>query len=116
MYCDIRLRLIDSNSDNETHVGIGPGLIQLLEEINEAHKVSIAASKMEMSLSKCWKIIRSFEKSTGKILVESISGGAGGGKTSLTPYALNLIETFRQIEEVAYKEANAELDKIVNNL
>ena len=111
MYTDIRLRIIDCKDKDLSHIGIGPGLVELLEEIEVCKSVTKASEKMGMSISKCWRIIKSAEKNRGRKLTQSISGGTDGGQTLLTDYAKTIVRIFRQIEEETYKTANRELEK-----
>ena len=54
---------------------IGPGLVALLEEIADSSSVMQACTKMEISYSKAWKLIRQAEDGLGCQLVNRKSGG-----------------------------------------
>lgn len=63
----------------------GPGVATLMHLIAEYGSIQAAAKHMEMSYSKAWKIIRRAEEELGFALVASKNGGAGGGKSVLSP-------------------------------
>jgi len=78
---------------------IGPGLVALLEEIEDSSSVMEACSRMEISYSKAWKLIRQAEEGLGKQLVIRKSGGNNGGKAELTDFAKSFIRKFRKTEK-----------------
>lgn len=101
---------------NKSPLGIGPGLIELLEETQESGTVSKAAAKMKMSYSKAWKILKEAENGCGHKLLESESGGSSGGVSVLTDYAQKLIKVFREIEEKTYTAANGALNQLQSQI
>ena len=78
---------------------IGPGLVALLEEIADSSSVMEACSRMEISYSKAWKLIRQAEESLGQKLVLRKSGGSKGGAAELTDSAKDFIRKFRKTEK-----------------
>ena len=90
---------------------IGPGLISLLKEIAASSSVMEAASHMEISYSKAWKLIREAERSLECKLVIRKSGGSGGGRAEVSEEGRFLIENFRkterQIKDFARKKMQA---------
>lgn len=102
--CTVKLVL------GENEIIIGPGTISLLEMIQASTSVLEAASDMDISYSKAWKLIRQAEKSLGKTLVSRKSGGPGGGKAEITPDGKALIKAFRKTEKQvqAFAEKAAE--------
>ncbi len=84
----------------------GPGVADLLSAIDKYGSVSRAASSMDLSYSKAWLMIKKSEKGFDKKLTERISGGVGGGKTTLTTDGRKLIEDYRLYYERLQSEAD----------
>ncbi len=101
MYCDVKLRLVNGRGHD-----IGPGIIEILEEVEETGSVLKAARKVRISYSKALNILKKAETGSGRALVVSRSGGANGGSSILTDYAKDLIRVFRDMEESCYRTAN----------
>ena len=78
---------------------IGPGLVSLLEEIAGSSSVMDACSRMDISYSKAWKLIRQAEECLGEQLVLRKSGGSRGGAAELTGFAKGFIKNFRKTEK-----------------
>ncbi len=100
MYCDIRLRFVTGTMHD-----IGPGVIELLEEINFSGSVLEASRRTKMSYSKALKILKNAELGCKNELIQSRSGGAKGGSSVLTEYAKNLVKVYREIENATYATA-----------
>lgn len=87
----------------------GPGVTELLHDINECQSLRASAQNMKISYSKAWKIIHNAEQQLGFSLVESTTGGASGGGSKLTDQAIrllaaydNMMEEIRQLQEVLF--------------
>lgn len=76
----------------------GPGIAQLLERVEEHHSLRAAAISMHMAYSKAWSIIRTSEASLGFPLLESVTGGKGGGGAILTEQARSMLARYRQYQ------------------
>jgi len=63
---------------------LGYGRIVLLERIREYGSITKAAQSMEMSYRHAWELIDSMNRQAKKPLVESATGGKGGGGARLT--------------------------------
>lgn len=78
--------------------------VRLLEAVHETGSISAAASKMGVSYRRAWDKIHECEERLGVKLVDTQTGGEGGGGSQLTPAALDYIRRFRQftsgLEEV----------------
>ena len=80
----------------------------LLELVDEAQSVRTACARMQMSYSSGWNLIRRLESQLSMTLIERSQGGAGGGKSSLTPEGKRLTEAYRSYL-AAVKDAAADL-------
>ena len=57
----------------------GPGVAELMKQVQIHHSLRSAALAMEMAYSKAWRIIRNAEKGFGCKLLSSTIGGRNGG-------------------------------------
>ena len=73
---------------------LGPGVGQLLQAVQELHSLRAAALSMDMAYSKAWTIIKNSEKALGFSLLDSTTGGKGGGGAALTPEGARLLRAY----------------------
>lgn len=69
----------------------GPGVAQLLHAVQELHSLRAAALSMDMAYS---TIIKNSEKALGFSLLDSTTGGKGGGGAALTPEGARLLRAY----------------------
>lgn len=91
---------------------IGPGKIRLLELIRSTGSISAAAREMEMSYRRAWLLIEEINTALKMPVVQTSTGGSGGGGAVLTPLGEMLIATYREIEA----EATAIVEKRIESL
>ena len=72
----------------------GPGVAQLLHAVQELRSLRAAALSMDMAYSKAWTIIKNSEKALGLSLLDSTTGGKGGGGAALTPEGARLLRAY----------------------
>ena len=72
----------------------GPGVAQLLHAVQELHSLRAAALSMDMAYSKAWTIIKNSEKALGFSLLDSTTGGKGGGGAALTPEGARILRAY----------------------
>lgn len=72
----------------------GPGVAQLLHAVQQLHSLRAAALSMDMAYSKAWTIIKNSEKALGFSLLDSATGGKGGGGAALTPEGARLLRAY----------------------
>jgi molybdate transport system regulatory protein len=82
--------------DGKLVFGIGKATI--LKSIQKNGSINKAAKELNMSYRHAWSYIKSAEKRLAKRLVICTKGGSGGGRTTLTPYAKNLLQKFLNLE------------------
>lgn len=70
--------------------------VRLLEAIAETGSISAAASKMGVSYRRAWEKIQECEARLAVKLVDTQTGGSGGGGSSLTPEAVAYVDRFRK--------------------
>ena len=74
----------------------GPGVAQLLRQVQEKHSLRGAAISMGMAYSKAWTVIKSAEKELGFDLLMSVTGGRNGGGASLSPRAEAILAAYEE--------------------
>lgn len=83
----------------------GPGVIRILELVQENGSLSKAYREMGLSSSKGWRILKRAEEDLGFDLVESSSGGKGGGQSRLSERGRELLDNYRnfsrELDEVS---------------
>ena len=65
---------------------IGPGKIQLLENIQTCGSISAAGRAMDMSYKRAWDLVDEINRICRQAAVERQTGGKNGGGAVLTPF------------------------------
>lgn len=78
--CRLTLRLYEGEEKC-----FGPGVVYLLEHIEQCGSIRKAALSMNMAYSKAWSILNRAEESLGFPLLIRTAGGKTGGGAQLTP-------------------------------
>src|SRR5258708_32332251 len=65
---------------------IGPGKIQLLENIHTCGSISAAGRAMDMSYKRAWDLVDEINRICRHAAVERQTGGKNGGGAMLTPF------------------------------
>lgn len=85
----------------------GLGSYVLLKEIEKTNSVKDAATNLDLSYSKAWKILNQAEKGAKRELVVRKQGGSQGGFTSLSDDGKRFILAYEKVvEEVEGKVAS----------
>lgn len=79
----------------KTIPSFGPGIVRLMELVEETQRLSEAYRIMGLSSSKGWKIIRRAEEDLGFPLIISVVGGSGGGKSELTKEGAEMLKRYK---------------------
>lgn len=88
---------------------IGPGKIELLEQIRSQGSISAAGRAMNMSYKRAWDLVDEITRICGRDVVRRQTGGKDGGGASLTPLGASVVERYRRIEKAALDAARADL-------
>ena len=88
---------------------IGPGKIQLLENIDRFGSISAAGRAMDMSYKRAWDLVDEINRVCRQAAVERQTGGRHGGGAALTPFGLSLVARYRKIERDAAVAVRKEL-------
>lgn len=73
---------------------LGYGRVVLLERIKQYGSISEAAKSMNMSYRHAWELVDSMNHQSRRPLVETATGGKGGGGARLTEAGERAIELF----------------------
>ena len=83
--------------------------VRLLELVAETGSLAEAASALGLSYRRAWGKVKEVEANLGRSLVRSEVGGAGGGRTALTPEAEELVAAYRRFQERVEQEDRGRL-------
>jgi molybdate transport system regulatory protein len=72
--------------------------VRLLEAIAETGSISAAAARLEVPYHRAWDKIREMEHGLGLKLVETQTGGAGGGGAQLTASGADFVDKYRRFQ------------------
>jgi molybdate transport system regulatory protein len=81
----------------------GPGMVRLLDSINDTGNVRQACENMRMSYSKGWKLLKAMETWLMYPVAERKQGGKGGGEAHLTEAGLAFLKKHRAFETECQK-------------
>ena len=93
-------------------ITIGPGKIDLLRAVGETNSISAAARAQGVPYKRAWLLIDSLNRGFPQPVIETATGGKGGGGAHLTPSGEELIRAYDALEQRLNREASAELDAI----
>ena len=79
---------------------LGRGRIELLHKIIQTGSINAAAKEMKMSYKAAWERLNSMNALADKPILQRQTGGKGGGGTTLTEYAYELIKTYERLDEL----------------
>lgn len=78
---------------------VGPGKVRLLELVGETGSISAAGRAMDMSYRRAWLLVDALNQTFREPVVFTRGGGAGGGGASLTPFGMELVASYRAMEQ-----------------
>jgi len=76
----------------------GKGREGLLRLIQKTGSINAASREMGIPYRKAWSYIDAMEKRLGVPLVNRLKGGAGGGESTLTAEAMELLDKFNSLQ------------------
>jgi molybdate transport system regulatory protein len=88
---------------------IGPGKIRLLEAINTCGSISAASRLMNMTYRRAWSLVDEVARIFNRDIVVGRVGGNDGGGAELTPFGLELVARYREIERSIERATREEL-------
>lgn len=82
-------------------IAIGPGKADLLEAIVRTGSISAAGRELGMSYRRAWNLVEVMNRSFRSPLVETLTGGAGGGGARVTGFGAEVLTRYRTMESKA---------------
>ena len=92
---------------------IGPGKVRLLEEIDRNGSISAAGRVLKMSYRRAWQLVEDLNRGMDTPVVETATGGSGGGGARLTPTGRAVVDAYRAIEAAANGAATDRLEALL---
>jgi len=89
---------------------LGRGRVELLERIRQYGSITEAAKSLGMSYRHAWELVDSMSRQSRTPLVETTTGGKGGGGARLTGVGEQAIVFFRQLDEKFRKFLEKEME------
>lgn len=77
---------------------IGPGKAELLQAIEQTGSISAAARSMDMSYRRAWLLIDTMNQCFRAPVVDTATGGKGGGGAQITPFGSTVLRLYRAME------------------
>jgi molybdate transport system regulatory protein len=93
--------------DENGKVVFGSGRLRILNAVEQHGSILAAAKSLGMSYRAVWGKIQATEQRLGQPLMMKRTGGVHGGGSELTPFGKNLLERFRQLEDLTRTTADA---------
>ena len=88
---------------------LGPGKAALIEAVGKTGSISAAAREMGMSYRRAWTLIAAANKCFKKPLVDTATGGRGGGGAVVTDTGYEVLKRYRDIEQKAVQAVTTEV-------
>ena len=101
---------------SDDFIALGPGKVDLLQSINKVGSISEAARQGQISYRRAWDMVNAMNHCFKKPLVESVTGGKGGGGAALTPLGKKVIGIYRDMEKKASQSTQEEWKSIKKHL
>lgn len=89
----------------------GPGMVTLLENVEQYKSLNKATAQMGMAYSKAWKIIKNSESKLGVSLLERKTGGA-----AVVPCCLQRGDIFWKLIRVLLRRQILRLKRFLRNI
>ena len=97
-------------------IALGPGKVNLLEEIDRSGSISKAARELGLSYRRAWTLVDTMNKSFKSPLVKGSAGGKKGGGAHLTHLGKKIAKTYRGMESKAEIAMKSDWEMIRSSL
>jgi molybdate transport system regulatory protein len=98
--------------DLNSHGHIGPGKIDLLEQISERGSIAAAGRAMSMSYRRAWELVEEMNVTFGRPVVQSRTGGKAGGGAELTALGYLVLGRYRAMQKAAERASQGHIEAI----
>lgn len=83
----------------------GPGKADLLDAVRRTGSIAAAGRRMGMSYQRAHDLVSAMNGQFREPVVAPVKGGSRGGGSELTPFGLEILAAYREIEELAERAA-----------
>lgn len=90
----------------------GPGKAMLLEAIGRTGSISAGAREMGMSYRRAWMLVDEMNRCFLEPLVETATGGPGGGGARVTDFGGDVLRRYRELEQKAAEAVAGEIAEL----
>ena len=90
-------------------IAVGPGKVALLDAIAETGSISAAARALGMSYRRAWLLIDTMNRCFREPVIETASGGKGGGGARITALGEDVLRRYRAMEETAVASVHGQI-------
>jgi molybdate transport system regulatory protein len=91
---------------------IGPGKMDLLEQIDRTGSISSAGRAMNMSYRRAWLLVDAMNRTFHAPVVATRFGGPSTGRAKLTPLGQEIMKIYREIDQVARDAATTRIARL----
>jgi molybdate transport system regulatory protein len=77
---------------------IGSGKADILQAVAETGSISAGARSLDMSYRRAWLLIDAMNQCFREPVVDTATGGKGGGGAEITPFGRTVLKSFRVME------------------
>ncbi|MEM8685780.1 MAG: winged helix-turn-helix domain-containing protein [Pseudomonadota bacterium] len=103
----VRLRLVLGPD-----IAIGPGKVDLLEQVKETGSIAEAGRTLGMSYKRAWQLIGTMNDAFKEPVVVTSRGGANKGGATLTEFGEELLERYRRLQGETERVAESTLEDL----
>jgi molybdate transport system regulatory protein len=93
-------------------VAIGPGKADLLDAVARTGSISSAARAMGMSYRRAWLLVEAMNDAFRGPLIDTLTGGPGGGGARVTPLGEEILRRYRAMERQAARSVRPDLQRL----
>ena len=90
----------------------GPGVAELMQQVQVRQSLRSAAASMGMAYSKAWRIIHGAEEALSCKLISSTIGGRNGGGATLTPEGEAFLAAYLKLESELTSYGQTRFEKL----
>ncbi len=91
---------------------LGPGKVELLEQIDATGSLSAAGRAMKMSYRRAWLLVDQMNATFHAPLVATRLGGSAEGRARLTSLGREVVQLYREIGCVAAEAAGTRIERL----
>ena len=92
-------------------IAMGPGKADLLRAIAETGSISASAKRMGMSYRRAWLLVDTMNRCFREPVVDSATGGAGGGGASVTRFGRTVLARYDAMRARVERALDPELQR-----